>query len=207
MITSNNTREIEGFFSNSIDAGCEGIIAKSIQKESIYQAGARGWLWIKLKESYQSKMSDTIDAVIVGAYFGRGKRANMYGALLCAVLDKINGTFHTICKIGSGFSDEDLAEIIQKFEKLKRETKHPNLNSLIKPDPDIWFEPKYVIEILGDEITLSNVHTAGYGEIKKDSGLAIRFPRFIRWRDDKSIEDMTTTQEVVDMYKGQLKKI
>jgi len=206
-IISDSSIEIEKFFNFSIESGCEGIIAKSVQKESVYQAGARGWLWIKLKESYQSKLIDSIDAVVVGAYWGRGKRAKTYGTLLCAVFDKNDGKFKTISKLGSGFTDENLDEFIQKFEKIKRDTKPPQVDSMIKPEPDVWFEPKFVIEILGDELTISNVHSAGFGRIRPNSGLAIRFPRFIRWRDDKSIEDLTTTDEIIDIFKRQRKTV
>ncbi|TFG05485.1 MAG: ATP-dependent DNA ligase [Promethearchaeota archaeon] len=206
-IISDDNSEIESFFEDAIQSGCEGIIAKSIQKESGYQAGARGWLWIKLKQSYQSKMVDSIDVVILGGYFGRGRRAQTYGAVLCGVLNKDQGTFQTICKLGSGFTDEHLSDLIQKFQRVERETKPPLVNSLIKPEPDIWFEPNIVAEILGDEITISSVHSAGFGRIKPDSGLAIRFPRFIRWRADKSIDEITTADEIIDMYKQQTKQI
>ena len=205
IIITDNAAEIETFFNRSIESGCEGIIAKSVN--SVYSAGARGWTWIKLKESYQSKMVDSIDAVILGAYIGRGKRAQSYGALLCGVFDKDDGNFKTICKVGSGFTDSDLNLLIQKFEEIKRETKPPQVISLIKPLPDVWFDPKFVIEIIGDELTLSPTHTAGFDKIRANSGLAIRFPRFIRWRDDKSIEDITTTDEVIEIYQQQRKQV
>ncbi len=204
---SDNISEVETFFNTSIESGCEGIIAKSIKPNSLYQAGARGWLWIKLKESYQSKMVDSVDVVIVGAYWGRGKRARTYGALLCAVLEQDIEKFSTICKVGSGFTDELLADLIPKFEDITRETISPKVISIIKPEPDIWFEPKFVMEIIGDELTLSPTHTAGLSKVREDSGLAIRFPRFLRWRGDKSIENITTTDELVDIYKQQLKQV
>ncbi|MFX1293778.1 MAG: ATP-dependent DNA ligase [Promethearchaeota archaeon] len=204
-IISDKVKEIESFFNNSIESGCEGIIAKSINSK--YSAGARGWSWIKLKESYQSKMVDSIDVVIVGAYIGRGRRAQTYGALLCAVLDKNDGKYKTICKVGSGFSDDMLSDFVQKFEKIKRKTKSPQVVTSSIDIPDVWFDPNFIIEILGDEITISNVHSAGFNIIKVNSGLAIRFPRFIRWRDDKSIDDITTTDEVIEMYKRQRKQV
>ena len=200
-LISDNAAEIETFFNRSIESGCEGIIAKSLT--SVYESGHREWRWIKLKESYQSKMSDTIDAVVVGAYYGRGRRANIYGAFLCGVLDQTEGTYKTICKLGSGFTDADLKFLIQKFEEVKRDKKHPQVTSEIMSDD--WFEPKFIVEILADEITLSNVHTAGFGEVRPNYGFALRFPRFIRWREDKSIEDITTTDEIIDMYKRQIK--
>jgi DNA ligase-1 len=204
-LVSDNAEEIETFFNSSIESGCEGVIAKSLI--STYESGHREWRWIKLKESYQSKMVDSIDAVVIGAYMGRGRRAKTYGALLCGVLNKENGTIQTICKLGSGFTDDELNIFIQKFKDVERKTKSPQIITSGVETPDIWFEPKFLIEILGDELTISNVHTAGFGKIKPNSGLAIRFPRFIRWRDDKSTEDMTTTDEIIEMYKQQKKTI
>lgn len=72
---------------------------------------------------------------------------------------------------------------------------------------DYWFVPTKVAEVLGDELSLSPVHTAAYGVLKEGAGLAIRFPRLVKWRDDRSAEDATTVEEIVDMYRSQLKKI
>lgn len=199
-------QEIEKFFEEAIESGCEGLIMKSIGPDSKYQAGARGWLWIKLKRSYQSKMVEPIDLVIVGGFYGKGKRAGTYGALLCAVYNKEDGVFETISKVGSGFTDEELANLPKKLEPYKREDKPINVRSVL--EPDVWFEPALVIEVIGDELTLSPVHTCAQDKIRKGSGIAVRFPRFTgRWREDKSPEDATTTEEIIEMYNSQLKKI
>ncbi len=196
----------ESFFEEAISDGCEGVMAKDITDASVYQAGARGWLWIKYKRDYKSELADTVDLVIVGAFNGRGKRAGTYGALLLAAYDKAKDEFCTVCKLGSGFSDEELFSLPEKLGDAKVDHKPARVNSLI--EPDVWFEPKYVIEIKGAEITLSPTHTAAFGIIKQGSGLAIRFPRTTgRWRTDKAPEDATTTDELVEMYQSQLKKI
>ncbi|MGC8601002.1 MAG: ATP-dependent DNA ligase [Thermoprotei archaeon] len=196
----------ESFFEEAISDGCEGVMAKDITDASVYQAGARGWLWIKYKRDYKSELADTVDLVIVGAFNGRGKRAGTYGALLLAAYDKAKDEFCTVCKLGSGFSDEELFSLPEKLSDAKVDHKPARVNSLI--EPDVWFEPKYVIEIKGAEITLSPTHTAAFGIIKQGSGLAIRFPRTTgRWRTDKAPEDATTTDELVEMYQSQLKKI
>jgi DNA ligase-1 len=203
-LVTDNPREVEKFFEKSIAAGCEGLILKS--EKGIYQAGARGWLWIKLKKSYESKMIEPIDAVIVGAFSGRGKRSGTYGALLASVYDKKKDVFVTICKVGSGFSDEDLGKLPAILSPSKIDHVHPRVVSEL--EADVWFTPKMVIEIIGDELTLSPVHTCAYGVLKEGAGIAIRFPRFTgSWRLDKSPEDATTVEEIMDMYKGQLKKI
>jgi len=205
-VTTNKVAELEKFFLEAIENGCEGLVCKSIGKDSIYQAGARGWLWIKYKRDYKSEMTDTVDLAIVGAFHGRGKRAGTYGALLLAAYNPENDTFETATKCGTGFTDEDLAKLPQLLQKHAVPHKHARVYSLL--EADIWFEPALTIEILGAEITLSPIHTCAMGSIRKDSGLAIRFPRFAgNYRLDKAAEDATTATEMVEMYQKQLKKI
>jgi len=205
-IIAKNEDELEKFFQEAIENGCEGLMCKSIAKDSVYQAGARGWLWIKYKRDYKSEMTDTVDLVVVGAFHGRGKRAGTYGALLLAAYNSQNDTFETVTKCGTGFTDEDLAKLPKMMQKYVIQHKHPRVNSTL--EADVWFEPAVVIEILGAEITLSPIHTCATDAIRKGSGLAIRFPRFTgNYRVDKAAEDATKAEEVVEMYRKQLKKI
>jgi DNA ligase-1 len=205
MIT-NDAGELEKFFLEAIENGCEGLVCKSIAKDSVYKAGARGWLWIKYKRDYKSEMTDTVDLVVVGAFHGRGKRAGTYGALLLAAYNPINDTFETVTKCGTGFTDEDLAKLPQMMQKHIVPHKHARVNSML--EADVWFEPAVAMEILGAEITLSPIHTCAMDSIRKGSGLAIRFPRFTgNYRPDKAAEDATAVNEIVEMYQKQLKRI
>ena len=203
-LVTGDVKKIMRFFDKAIEAGCEGLILKS--SSGIYQAGARGWLWIKLKRSYQSKMMEPIDVVIVGAFHGRGKRSGAYGALLAGIYDNDKDVFTTVCKVGSGFADEDLKNLPSMLAPYALKHMHARVSSEFKAD--VWFTPAIVIEIIGDELTLSPVHTCAYGVIREGSGIAVRFPRFTgRWRSDKAPEDATTVEEIVEMYRAQLKKI
>ncbi len=203
-LIADDPKEIESFFEHAIESGCEGLILKSL--DGIYQAGARGWLWIKLKRSYQSMMIEPIDVVVVGAFIGRGKRSGSYGALLTSVIHREQEKFYTVCKVGSGLTDEDLGNIPNMLAPYKIEEKHHSVESEF--EADVWFEPNVVMEVIGDELTLSPVHTCAFGRIRKDSGIAVRFPRFTgRWREDKGPHDATTVDEIVDMYRAQLKKV
>jgi DNA ligase-1 len=205
-IITSNAQELEKFFLEAIESGCEGLVCKSMAEDSVYQAGARGWLWIKYKRDYKSEMTDTVDLVIVGAFHGRGKRAGTYGALLLAAYNPDNDSFETVTKCGTGFTDEDLAKLPKMMQKHVIQHKHPRVNSII--EADVWFEPVVVIEILGAEMTLSPIHVCAMNAIRKGSGLAIRFPRFTgNYRFDKAAEDATTAEEIVEMYKSQLKTI
>jgi DNA ligase-1 len=199
-------KKLEQLMDEAVASGCEGLVVKSISEQSTYQAGARGWLWIKYKRSYKAEIQDTFDLVPVGAFAGRGRRAGSYGALLMGVYNKKADTFETLCKLGSGFTDQDLAELPRLLGKSVIKHRHPRVSSLM--EPDVWFAPSMVLEVAADEITLSPLHTCGRDAIRPGSGLALRFPRFTgNWRKDKAAEDATTSGEALEMYQKQLKKI
>ncbi len=199
-------KELEDFFEEAISEGCEGLMCKSVAKDSVYQAGSRGWLWIKLKRDYRSEMTDTVDLVVVGAFHGRGKRVGAYGALLLATYNDETDTFETVTKCGTGFTDKDLAQLHQMLQKHVIPRKNTRVQSTM--EADVWFEPALVLEILGAEVTLSPIHMTAMHSIRKGAGFAIRFPRFTgKYRTDKAPEDATTSKEIEEMYRGQLKKI
>ena len=192
-----NVDDFNEFFDQAIDANCEGIMAKDISTKSVYEAGARGWLWIKYKADYRSELADTFDLVVVGAWFGRGRRGGYYGTLLMAAYDPESDTFPTFCKLGSGLNDEDLEYLKTELEKLRVPDKPKNVSSEL--EPDIWVEPKLVMEIVATEITQSPIHM-----VTDEDGnrLALRFPRFTgRYRDDKDPYDITTVQEIRELKK------
>ena len=187
-------------FEQAVTEGCEGLLCKSVSPIAGYQAGARGWLWIKLKRDYRTELADTVDLVVVGAFAGRGRRRGVYGALLLAAYDPAADVFRTVGKCGTGFSDAELAELPARLAPLARSQRPARVDA--RQPADVWFEPGLVLEVLSAELTLSPNHTAGWGEIKEHSGLAMRFPRFTgRWRDDKTAQDATTIQELVDIYR------
>ena len=180
-------------------------MCKSVSPAAVYQAGARGWLWIKLKRDYRTELSDTVDLVVVGAFAGRGRRAGVYGALLLAAYDPDADVFRAVTKCGTGFSDADLAALPARLAPLV--SPGPPARVDARQQPDVWFEPSLVLEILSAELTLSPNYTAAWGQISEHSGLAMRFPRFTgRWRDDKAAEDATTTSELVGLYQAARRK-
>jgi len=191
---------LDAAFEQAVTDGCEGLVCKSVGPDASYQAGARGWHWIKLKRDYRTELSDTVDLVAVGAFAGRGRRAGVYGALLLAAYDPVADLFRTVSKCGTGFSDADLAALPARLAPLAAPHRPARVDA--RQEPDLWFEPGLVLEILSAELTLSPNYTAAWGQIKPDAGLAMRFPRFTgRWRDDKAPEDATATQELVDLYR------
>ena len=157
---------LEAAFEQAVTDGCEGLVCKSAGPDSVYQAGARGWQWIKLKRDYRTELSDTVDLAVVGAFAGRGRRAGLYGALLLAAYDPAAGLFRTVTKCGTGFSDADLAALPGRLAPLTAPHRPARVDA--RQQPDIWFEPGLVLEILSAELTLSPTYTAAWGQLQPD---------------------------------------
>ena len=197
-----STEAAEEFFDRAISSKCEGVMAKSLSDESIYRAGSRGFLWIKYKKDYHETLTDSFDLVVVGAFYGMGKRAGKYGALLMATFDQETGQYCTVCKLGTGFDDAFLDGMPALLDEYRSDKQPKSVNA--KMVPDVWFEPTVVLEVVGAEISQSPIHTAAYGWIKDETGIGIRFPRFTgRVRDDKGPEMSTSVQEIYEMYEMQ----
>jgi DNA ligase-1 len=194
--------EIDRFMATAIENGCEGVMIK--QLSSTYRAGAREYAWVKLKREYRSDLADTLDLVIVGALHGRGRRAGKYGALLLAAYDPKADMFQSVTKVGTGFTDVHLEQFYNELEQHVINQRHARVETGMQMD--VWFEPKIVIEVIASEITLSPSHTAALNVLRPGYGLALRFPKFTgKIRDDKRPEDATSIEEIVAMYKRQLK--
>jgi len=197
-----NKNEIEEFLENSINSGCEGLMLKMLDKP--YQAGSRGNYWLKLKREYRNELGDSLDLVVIGAFFGKGRRTGRYGTLLLASYDDDQDMFTSICKVGTGFTDEDLDQLYQILSNKVTIKKNPRIDS--EMEADVWFEPELVVEVVASEITLSPIHKAARDAIRKDTGLALRFPKFTgKIRVEKAAEDASTNEEVLTLFKGQKK--
>ncbi len=203
MLTSHqmvrDAKTLSLLFEEAISKGLEGVVVKKL--ESPYEAGARNFNWVKLKRHSAGALQDTIDCVLLGYIFGRGKRAALgAGALLVGVYDPKQDMFVTVSKIGTGLTDEEWRSIRERTKGLVVDHKPARVSSLI--EPSVWLEPKIVIEVLADEITRSPIHTAG--KVGDESGYALRFPRFVAFREkDKKPEDATTVEELIAMYESQ----
>ena len=202
MSIVNNTTDISDVLENSINSGCEGLMLKVLNAN--YRAGSRGSNWLKLKREYQNELGDSLDLVVVGAFFGRGRRTGKYGTLLLSTYDSENDSFPTICKVGTGFTDENLDQLFQILSNKVILKKNPRVESSI--ESDIWFEPELVLEVVASEITLSPIHKTGLNLIRKDTGFALRFPKFTgKIRTEKLAEDASCPEEVSALYKNQNK--
>lgn len=189
----NSTEELLEFFQDARKMGNEGIIAKSINEDSVYQAGNRGFLWIKMKGLEGSKLKDSVDVVLVGAFYGRGRRKGVYGTYIGAVYDPLNDKFEAFTRIASGWTDEIMVYLKKEMEQHEVEKKPKDINC--EDIPDQWFLPNVVIEIIGDEITISDKFPS--------LGYSLRFPVFQRIRLEKGPKDATTTDEIKQLYSSQ----
>jgi ATP-dependent DNA ligase len=207
---SSDVEEISNFLNESVKGGCEGLMVKVLDgAESVYEPSKRSLNWLKLKKDYMDGLTDSLDLVPIAAWKGKGKRTGVYGAYLLACYDPEEEVYQAITKIGTGFSDEMLQELTQAMdskEGCKRATKPSNVlvgDALM--DADVWFDPdaSEVWEVKAADLSISPVHMAALGRVNSEKGVALRFPRFIRRRDDKGPVDATNAEQVEAMYRAQ----
>ena len=196
----NTAHELEEYFLQNIAAGLEGLVVK--RSDALYQPGKRNFNWIKLKRQEEGQLEDTLDCVVLGYYFGAGKRAHFgIGAFLVGVYNKTHDTFQTVAKVGTGLKDTDWKELKKRCDELKVRQQPHNVECAKNLYPDVWVEPTIVCVIRADEITLSPVHSAG--KTAHALGYALRFPRFMAYSQDKSALEATTAHEVKRLYEDQ----
>lgn len=202
----NELEQIQTFLEESIKDGCEGLMVKMLEgSESGYEPSVRSINWLKIKKDYLAGLGDSLDLVVVGAYFGRGKRTSVYGAFLLACYNTSKQTYETICNIGTGFSEQVLEEHYKALSEYVIERPKPYYSHSAgnKDAPDVWFEPKMVWEVKTADMTLSPKYRAAEGLVDHTKGISLRFPRFLRIRDDKGPELATSSRQVADMYRNQ----
>jgi len=198
-----DAKELEDYFIATVESGLEGLVVK--RPDALYQPGKRNFNWIKLKRQEEGHIEDTLDCVVLGYYLGKGKRTSFgVGAFLVGVFNKKHDTFQTVAKIGTGMTDEEWKELKKKCDDLVVDHKPKNVECAKELVPDVWVSPDIVCCIRADEITLSPLHTAAKTE--KYLGYALRFPRFMGYRPDKSAFDATTDEEVKHLYHDQFAK-
>lgn len=202
---STDLDELQAFLDQSIKDHCEGLMVKMLNgNESWYEPSKRSRNWLKLKKDYLAGVGDSLDLVVIGAYAGKGKRVGTYGSYLLASFNDDTGEYETACKLATGFSDEDLTNLSKKLKPT--EISQPKASYVYDTTnsnavPDFWLEPTTVFEILVADLSLSPIHKAAHNEYGK--GISLRFPRFLRVREDKGIEDATTSAQVAEFYERQ----
>lgn len=196
---TDDLNEVTDFLNQAVSGSCEGLMVKSLVHDSMYVPAKRNWL--KLKKDYLDGVGDSLDLVVIGAWYGRGKRTGVYGAFLLACYDSDNEEYQAITKLGTGFSEDMLESVSKKLNELIIDKPLNYVKYAIKPD--VYFSTKLVWEVKCADISASPVYQAGIGVVHPEKGIALRFPRFIRERDDKNAENATSTEQVIEMYENQ----
>mmetsp|Transcript_53167 Transcript_53167/g.108445 ORF Transcript_53167/g.108445 Transcript_53167/m.108445 type:complete len:828 (+) Transcript_53167:105-2588(+) len=203
---ASDTEEILAFLNEAVNASCEGLMVKTLDNDAAtYEPDKRSHKWLKVKKDYINGMTDSLDLVPIGAFWGKGKRVGTYGAYLLACYNDETEDFETICKIGTGFKDEELKEFTEFFKPHACDApkSYYQWEDTPKDKPDVWFEPKVVWEVAAADLSISPVHKAAIGMVDDAKGIALRFPRLVRVRDDKTPENATNSTQVAEMYRKQ----
>ncbi|EFJ43817.1 ATP-dependent DNA ligase [Volvox carteri f. nagariensis] len=199
--TSRDVEELESFLTESVEAGTEGLIVKTLA--DTYEPSKRSSHWLKLKKDYMEGVGDTFDVVPLGAFYGKGKRTGFFGAYLLGVYDPDTETYQTISKLGTGFSEEQLQQLADSMRPHIIPQPRPYYKWSDALVPDVWFDAVAVWEVKAADLSISPVHKAAVGLVDPSKGISIRFPRLIRVREDKSPEDATSAAQVAEMFRSQ----
>ncbi|KAF3041844.1 hypothetical protein E8E11_007283 [Didymella keratinophila] len=204
---TNELEEIQTLLEDSVKEGCEGLMVKMLDgPESYYEPSKRSQNWLKVKKDYLAGVGDSLDLVVLGAYYGKGKRTSWYGAFLLACYNPNTEKYETVCNIGTGFSEAILEQFHKQLSDIVIDRPKPFYTHSAgnKDQPDVWFEPRYVWEVKTADLTLSPRYKAAASEVGGGGkGVSLRFPRFIKERDDKKPDQASTAKLIAEMYQKQ----
>jgi len=219
---------VEEFWSRAIESRCEGLMVKLLdsgevlnnpatkqdkvrrkQLPATYEPDKRTSAWLKLKKDYITSLGDSLDLIPIGAWHGNGRKAQWWSPVLLALRDADTGRLVAVCKCMSGFSDKFYKAMRERYSDNSDTCSQQNLWDVDTGDlkPQVFFKPSEVWEIRGADVTLSPVSVAALGLVSDSRGLSLRFPRFIKVRADKTLEEASNPQFLAKMWQDQQGKV
>ncbi|RPA82251.1 putative DNA ligase I [Ascobolus immersus RN42] len=218
-VMSSQSKTVKGKVKKATESAANGSGGRRKALLSTYEPDKRLESWLKVKKDYDAA-ADSLDLVPIGAWHGSGRKNKWWSPILLAVRNPDTGSLEAVCKCMSGFTDDFYKALREKYnpdilddsEETEEDPAPANqlLTSSTKPSyyesplrPDVWFIASEVWEVKFADITLSPVYTAGLGLVDPERGMSIRFPRFIRKRDDKSVEEASTRQFLASLWEKQ----
>mmetsp|Transcript_41747 Transcript_41747/g.163808 ORF Transcript_41747/g.163808 Transcript_41747/m.163808 type:complete len:734 (-) Transcript_41747:733-2934(-) len=204
----NDPSEIADYLNESVKGGCEGLMVKQLLgPAATYEPANRSQNWLKVKKDYLEGLTDSLDLVPIAGYYGKGKRTGVFGAFLLACYNPESEQYETTCKIGTGFSEEQLTEFSEFYNEKDRiiggRKSYYVFSGSTSLEPDVWFEESQVWEIRCADLTISPAHTAAIGSVDPEKGIGLRFPRFLRIRPDREPQNASTSEQIMEMYAAQ----
>ncbi|KAF8758766.1 DNA ligase [Rhizoctonia solani] len=217
---------VEEFWERAVASQCEGLMIKLLDSGEVfettekdggpskrrkkplpatYEPDKRTSAWLKLKKDYVEGIGDSLDLVPIGGWHGIGRKAGWWSPILLGLWDANAGEFIGVCKCMSGFSDAFYKALNERYSEEAGHVPRPRslrdkVQGLVPP---AWFKPSEVWEIKGADITLSPISQASKGFVAGDRGLSLRFPRFIRVREDKALNDASTPEFLAGLWRKQ----
>jgi DNA ligase-1 len=192
--------KIQDLFNKARLVNCEGLVLKETGEKSKYNYGKRQWYKVK---SLDEKNCETLDLVPIAGFNGTGKNSNRLSSFVMASYDMQNNRFIAICKLGIGFTEENLDLITKNLMKSALSKPSPNYDIPKNLKPNILFKPTEIWEVGFDSFSVSINYSLGRGlihETNDSSGLSLRFPRFCRFRPDKKLENSNTPEEIISLF-------
>jgi DNA ligase-1 len=173
-----------------------------------YEPDKRLDSWLKVKKDYATS-ADTIDLIPVAGWHGQGRKAKWWSPILLACRNPETGSLEVVTKCISGFTDKFYQANKEKYAQGGDNTlgRKPGYIEYSAYEPDVWFEPQEVWEMAFADITLSPTYTAAIGLVSEERGLSMRFPRFLKVREDKSLEEASTSEFLANLYRKQEARI
>ncbi|BBN03501.1 DNA ligase 1 [Marchantia polymorpha subsp. ruderalis] len=204
--STSTSQKVEGFLEETFAASCEGLMAKALDVDSNYMASKRSDSWLKIKRDYMEGLNDSLDLVPIGAWYGNGRKAGWYSPFLLACYDPEREEYQSVCRVMSGFTDVFYKEMKEFYSGDRILPKKPTYYQTGE-ECNVWFTPELVWEIRGADFTVSPVHQAAVGLIHPSRGISMRFPRYIRSRQDKNPEISSSPSDIAELFHQQTRKV